>query len=307
MEPQHVNASDDVRTHLTSALEAHPADGWTLIRAVRDGDGQIVDFDHEWVNATAVANANRPLTGTTLLGAYDADVAVLLPTFIALLRDGGQTEVELAYGDDSSDPDLRSRVYLAWLAATGPDHIACQYRDITELRRAEHRLRHQAGHDDLTGLPNRRHVVAVLERRVAATVTGAPQVAVLLGDLDRFKDVNDTFGHAAGDEVLRLVSERLRGAVRAPDLVGRYGGDEFIILARHTGTSSTAALAERVRRAVAGTYRLTSGSSVDIGMSLGWVAADPAATADAVLVDADRALYRDKAMQRTVLDGRPDA
>ena len=306
MEPPEATCPVDIHTHLGHALDAHPIDAWTLIRAVRDGDGEIVDFHHVWTNATAVANANRPLTGTTLLSAYDPEVATLLPTFIALLRDRGQAQVELAYGEDSADVDLRSRVYLAWLTATGPEHIACQYRDITELRQAEHRLRHQAAHDDLTGLPNRRHVLAELERGLAATARGGPPVLVVLGDLDRFKEVNDTHGHSAGDEVLRLVSDRLRGAVRTPDVVARYGGDEFIVLTHHTQTSTTTALTERIREAVAGTYRLASGTTVDIGMSLGWVVATATATPDEVLADADRALYQDKARQRSAANEQPD-
>ena len=156
-------------------------------------------------------------------------------------------------------------------------------------------VRHQATHDALTGLPNRVLFLDTLERAIADARPDEP-VAVLFCDLDRFKAVNDTLGHAAGDELLRQVSARLRAAVRPGDTVGRLSGDEFaVILAGITEASDAAGLAERVVACFDAPFRL-DGSETAIGTSVGVAVHDPheGIPAEELLRRADAAMYRHK-------------
>lgn len=157
---------------------------------------------------------------------------------------------------------------------------------------AEARVRHMAMHDELTGLPNRRMLADRLKEIIARDGGG---FAVHCLDLNDFKGVNDTLGHAAGDELLRHVAQRLQAAVRDGDLVARLGGDEFAIL--QTGGVSEASartMAERVAQSLAASYRVCGHevrSSVSIGIATGQ---DGPVSADELLDRADRALYASK-------------
>ena len=156
-------------------------------------------------------------------------------------------------------------------------------------------VRHQATHDALTGLPNRTLFLERLESLLPEAAEGA-QLGVLFCDLDRFKQVNDTLGHAAGDELLRQVSARLRAAIRPADTVGRLSGDEFaIILPGLVDPADARSLADRVAGCFAEPFRL-DGTEVRVGTSVGVAVHDPASdrTAEQLLREADAAMYRHK-------------
>jgi diguanylate cyclase (GGDEF)-like protein len=161
-------------------------------------------------------------------------------------------------------------------------------------------VRHQAAHDALTGLPNR---VLFLERLAQALEQPAPdeQVAVLFCDLDRFKTVNDTLGHAAGDELLRQVAARLLSAVRPGDTVGRLSGDEFAVVLRGlTSPDGAHSLAGRVLGCFDEPFRL-EGRDVRIGTSVGVaVHARGEGGPELLLRRADAAMYADKHRDRDV-------
>ena len=172
------------------------------------------------------------------------------------------------------------------------------YEDVTDRRRSQEQLSHMARHDALTGLPNRvlfrEHMAQVLQR-----ARRGGNVAVLYLDLDGFKGVNDTLGHPAGDELLRLVAGRLRDNTREADLVARLGGDEFaIIQVDAEQPMEPAALADRLVQALRLPFEVV-GQRVEIGTSIGVVLADKtASTPDELLRNADIALYRAKASGR---------
>ena len=171
------------------------------------------------------------------------------------------------------------------------------YEDVTETRRAEARIRHLANHDALTGLPNRRHFN---ERLREALGHEAHEVAVLFLDLDHFKNVNDTLGHQAGDELLRAVASRIRACVREADVVARLGGDEFAVLVEGDAArrGRVEALARRISEALAVPFALERYQAA-IGASIGIAVAAGAATGtDTVLKHADVALYNAKASGR---------
>ena len=142
------------------------------------------------------------------------------------------------------------------------------HQDITEQRRSEAKIAHMAHHDALTGLPNRVLLNQQLEHAFARARRGENVAAHFL-DLDYFKNVNDTLGHAAGDKLLMMVSERLRALARETDIVARMGGDEFAILQAGIAQPADAgSLARRVIESVSRPYEI-DGQQVNIGTSVG--------------------------------------
>ena len=119
------------------------------------------------------------------------------------------------------------------------------------LVEAREALRVQANHDNLTGLLNRGAILQTLENELARANRERHPVAVLMADVDRFKQINDTYGHQAGDEVLRETARRMKAAMRRYDAVGRYGGEEFLIVLPGCDHPGALAQAERVREAIA--------------------------------------------------------
>ena len=171
--------------------------------------------------------------------------------------------------------------------------------DVTERKDAEARIRQLARYDPLTGLPNRNLLHEQMEAMLGTARHDRQLYAVLFIDLDRFKQVNDTLGHAFGDRLLCAVSDRLRTLVGAPDLIARFGGDEFVvILAAIQAENNAAAMAERIVSALAEPYSIDD-HRVVIGCSIGIaVAAGGDADEDRLLKNADMALYRAKAEGR---------
>jgi diguanylate cyclase (GGDEF)-like protein len=123
-------------------------------------------------------------------------------------------------------------------------------------------------------------------------------VAAIMADIDHFKEVNDTFGHPTGDRVLRQTADRLRASLRPYDQVGRYGGEEFLIVLAGCGVSAARGLAERLRRAVRRGADDESGNNVPITLSLGVAVGDGSVNADELISRADEALYRAKRQGR---------
>jgi diguanylate cyclase (GGDEF)-like protein len=175
------------------------------------------------------------------------------------------------------------------------------YTDITGRKVTEKRIGDAALHDALTGLPNRTLFGRRLDEAVARSASGGPPVAAMFLDLDRFKRVNDTLGHAAGDELLQQVSSRMKAVVRDSDTLARMGGDEFALLMPGIGGPEAAiATAERLLCAVGQPYSLRGGNA-HIGVSIG-IVRHPAhgGTAAELTRNADLALYRAKASGRNV-------
>jgi diguanylate cyclase (GGDEF)-like protein len=177
------------------------------------------------------------------------------------------------------------------------------YEDVTERRQAESRIAYMATHDPLTDLPNRSFLRGRLSQMLLAAAkeeaTGVARLsALLLLDLDRFKEINDTLGHAAGDRLLRIVAERLRNLVGREDLVARLGGDEFAILLSVDGAGAAADLSQRIIDALIAPYDL-EGHQANIGASIGIsLAPTDGLDSEGLLRCADLALYRAKSQGR---------
>jgi len=189
--------------------------------------------------------------------------------------------------------DSRGRVELD--AAGRVVRMTGTGQDVTERRAAERLLEHQALHDPLTGLPNRALFLDRLQHALARARRPGTSLAVYFCDVDNFKDVNDSLGHDAGDELLIALPPRLREGLRAGDTVARFGGDEFVILCEELDSEGEAIrIAERISEAFALPLEL-DGRPHHLSVSVGVVfARGGAATATEVLRDADAAMYRAK-------------
>lgn len=165
-----------------------------------------------------------------------------------------------------------------------------------QLLRTQSTLREQASHDALTGLWNRRAILKILRGELDRAKREDISVAVIMADLDRFKVVNDTYGHQAGDIALREASRRMRNVTRPYDMVGRYGGEEFIIIVPRCDSTFASYVAERIRQAVGAKPMNIDGHDHPLTLSLGVAAVRGVEDtgADALVLAADAALYRAK-------------
>lgn len=167
----------------------------------------------------------------------------------------------------------------------------------TELIAAREAFQNQATHDSLTGLWNRAAIFAALEREIARAKRAQTTFAVILADLDRFKHINDTYGHTAGDRVLVEAARRMRSKIRGYDTVGRYGGEEFLIVLPGCNETDAAHQAERIRTCLDQTpVEIADAQVVPISLSLGVAlgGVDGAETSETLVKSADAALYRAK-------------
>lgn len=176
---------------------------------------------------------------------------------------------------------------------TASGGVICTYTDITVERKAEHDLRHTSLHDALTGLPNRRYFADQLNR-LCQPGHKSDAFSVMLIDVDHFKDVNDSYGHAAGDQLLQVVGTRLSACVRASDTVARIGGDEFAVILTETKDESTApSVARRMLSAVEQPVAIDGAVGL-VTLSIGVARHSPDVSADALMKLADTALYQVK-------------
>lgn len=217
-------------------------------------------------------------------------------TYTPIFDDAGELSMMMGYGLEITE--LRSAQEA--LETLNSELEARVMARTAQLEAANRQIQHDAFHDALTGLPNRALFTDRLEQAMTRSrQLGRPTYAVLLLDTDRFKAVNDTLGHSAGDALLRGLAGRLRSMVRASDTVARQGGDEFTILLEPTTVGETVTeLAERIQRTVREPMSL-AGEEVVVSVSVGIVLGDESyASAEEVLRDADIAMYRAKAAGR---------
>jgi diguanylate cyclase (GGDEF)-like protein len=169
---------------------------------------------------------------------------------------------------------------------------AAGYVELALVRTAEHqRLLHLVGHDSLTGVANR---AGFLDRLAHALAIGEADLAVAFCDLDGFKQINDRYGHATGDDVLVQVADRLRGTLRTGDELARMGGDEFTVVWRRISDAAGAEqVAQRLLAALEEPF-IVPGGTAELGLSVGITLATTGATADSLLLAADAALYESK-------------
>jgi two-component system cell cycle response regulator len=164
------------------------------------------------------------------------------------------------------------------------------------LLRLHDELRFRAMHDGLTGIGNRTSIVETLEKELSRQVRGDEPFGIILADIDHFKEINDKYGHLCGDAVLQAIAQRMEGCTRSFDSLGRYGGEEFLIVAPGSDATGTMGLAERIRKMMESKLVVTEQGHVAVTMSLGVaISTDPKhIDVNMLLQSADDALYRAK-------------
>lgn len=293
-------AREEMRGVIDSLL-----DPWVYLVAVRDDDGRIVDFAYRDANEAALS-ANRmgrdELLSKTLLELLPAHAENgLFEQYVDVVETG----VPLALDDDPYANELTG-TDLRWFdnrAVKVGDGLSFTWRDVSDRVRIRRRLAHEARSDSLTGLANRLGLKQAARAMFGREPRNGKRLAILYCDLDDMKQINDTYGHACSDLVLRAVADRIDGALRHGDIAARVGGDEFVILADGV-TDDEAALALVVRIAEAVTRPVAYGpDSIVPTLSVGLALADPGDDVDASLARADEALYERKRERREAEGG----
>jgi diguanylate cyclase (GGDEF)-like protein/PAS domain S-box-containing protein len=200
-----------------------------------------------------------------------------------------------------------NEVYPAWITITAVKgrndkvtHYVSSYTDISERKASEEQIKQLAFYDPLTGLANRRLLFEQLKHSIDVERREGKQLALLMLDLDRFKNVNDRWGHLAGDELLQQVALRLKSKLRDMDMVARLGGDEFVILLENISQSEDAArIAQVIIADLARPFKLTQSDNVRIGTSIGiGLYPQHGNSAQTLMDNADAALYEAKGQGR---------
>jgi diguanylate cyclase (GGDEF)-like protein/PAS domain S-box-containing protein len=247
------------------------------------------------VNAAALDLFHLPdagaAVGTALLDHVHPESRASVLARLQQLRETDQpvrAVAERMVRGDGEDLWVETVASLTTLQGQPAVQVLCW--DVTERVHEQQRLEHAALHDALTGLPNRLLLEEQWQHLLAAGQRAAVAPAVLSCDVDAVKAINDTRGHAAGDEVLKAVALRLRQVLRTEDTVGRFGGDEFVALLQ-ARPAEPDELVERIRQSVRAPV-ITSAGPVDVALSLGITTADGPEPLSAVLARADAAVYR---------------
>jgi diguanylate cyclase (GGDEF)-like protein/PAS domain S-box-containing protein len=264
------------------ALES--LDGWFL--EVNPALCQILGHTQEWLLSHPVADVLDPDDRGPDLVARDQVASGLLGSHSA--------ERRLRRADGSRAWALHA-IGLLTDERGAAQHFVSHYVDVTEARGARERMRHVATHDGMTGLLNREGFWTSVAPIVGHPGRAGTGLAVLFIDLDDFKAVNDSLGHAVGDQVLAEIGARIGSSLRADDLVARFGGDEFVALLTAVREPADAAVvADQLHRCVSRPVHV-GGGTVSVTLSIGMTMVRPGDLADAALHRADLSMYRAKA------------
>jgi diguanylate cyclase (GGDEF)-like protein len=298
-----------LRAEYAEILLLPAADGEGPLRSVSGAEGELLMHpEDELASEDAAAFAQVASIGSPLLlarrratHAFDAFLGSrgLEDAIVAPLRGEDRTFGLLVVGERLGDVSTFAEADVELLATfAGHSSILLENgrleHSLAEVTQLKEQLRHQAYHDGLTGLPNRLNLVETVEQELA----GGASTAVLYLDLDRFKTVNDTWGHSAGDELLTAFSRRLESAIRPQDLAARLGGDEFAVLVRGADAETALGVARRMLNAIDGTYVLEWGDvacHVSVGIAVGTAGST---NGEDLIRNADIAMYSVKRSER---------
>ncbi len=261
----------------------------------------LADLSELNADAVRTISSGQPIVATQAGNSIDMP-AYFARAYVPVLVDQRRVAVVAAYVDQTS---ARDEIYLDFAVAAA---LLCLltalsfaipaiawFRRTKEKQQADRRIRYLAHHDALTGLTNRASLIERLERALAVLPSTGDSLAVHFIDIDRFKEVNDTFGHDGGDFLLKTIAERLRAITRLDDVIARLGGDEFVVMQTHVADKGMAEdFARRLLSAMAAPIKFRDhdiSAAITIGVAL---APSDGNTPDRVLKCADLALYSGK-------------
>ena len=259
---------------------------------VLDGDGVIVDTNRMWRSLHGDVGA----VGERYLDRHQAaggDLDLVLAEGIERVLAGRSQRFDIEFRTDSpSDPQWNLLVATPVLRGAG---AVVAIIDVTAQHDVSEILDGTAHRDHLTGLPNRRAITQRLKLAIAEAEELTTTVSAVFIDLNGFKAVNDGLGHDAGDEVLAAVGRRLGGTIRSDDVLGRWGGDEFVVVVTD-GDAARALplLADRLHAAVACPVAIRGSQQVSLGLAVGAAEVRPGESAEDLLARADEAMYEAK-------------
>lgn len=276
-------------------------DAFFVMRSVSGNQGAITDFVIEATNTRAEKLARmskKEMRGKSLSEVLPAYISNgIFEDLVKVTLVGGVHEAEWQAGEP---PHKEQWLHRQVVAVEGG--VVAIVRDITERKLTEQHIRHIAHHDDLTGLPNRSLIRDRLDQAILHAQRRERSVAVAFIDLDGFKLVNDGLGHNAGDELLKVVGKRMQECLRREDTLGRFGGDEFVVILADQSDNPLmlAPVLEKIRQAVHEPI-LLDGQEVQVSCSMGVVmyprdGGDP----NTLMMNADAAMYRAKDMGKNV-------
>lgn len=276
-------------------------DAFALYSTVRNGDGRIVDFRIDYVNGTACAVNGLPLdrqVGRLLSEALPrVSLSGLMDDFIRAVETGEPLVKDAWICEDGETAGATPRALDVRAAKMG-DGLAVTWRDITDRKRMEAQLQALTVIDEATGLYNRRGFMTLAQQQIKIADRSKEGVFLLFGDLDNLKSTNDQLGHREGDRIISDTAQVLRSTFRDADIMGRIGGDEFVVLMTDVRDITPDQLSARFRKAVEAHNRGPGASRISI--SFGIASYDPAAPCsfDALLKRADGLMYEEKRRKR---------
>jgi diguanylate cyclase (GGDEF)-like protein/PAS domain S-box-containing protein len=274
-----------------------PAARDAVMQGMRDGV-MVVGRDGVILNANHAAEVFFNVSKGELAGHHVTQFVGDLPRLRGISDASAVPVREFSFETaiPSPDGDQRFTEIVVSPLAGNPSSpgLVMAMRDVTERRRLQDELEHRALHDELTALPNRALLREHLKELLALQKRGGAGIALLMLDLDRFKEINDTFGHGAGDQVLRTMAERLRAGIRESDLVARLGGDEFAVVLPACDGERAAAVAAGLRERITESL-MVDHRHVSVGASVGIAIGPDHGEEEGVLMQhADVALYMAK-------------
>ncbi len=287
------------RKNLENSLSYHRAlyENNPAMMLIVDGERTILDANPAFLKATGYEKKDIVGKNASVIHVSQHHYEKFANIFERVVK--GEVEIStLEYCLKSKNGDI------IWVEVTGSTVILPNRKgviwsavDTTDAHKLKEELKHQAVHDQLTGLYNRYALEEELERAIERTKRGNDILAVCLIDLDSFKPINDKYGHDKGDEVLRVISSRLKNAVRKSDFVSRFGGDEFVVLLEAVkDVKNLDIIFKKIEKAVVEPVGLSSGEYVSVGLSMGVFiyTKDEEDDSEKVLYKADMAMYEAK-------------
>ena len=287
-------ARAEAQSRLAASVYEHSSEGMAIL----DASGRIVDVNRSFSDLTGCSaeSARGARIGRWFSARREAG---LLAAALRALRERGNWVGEVWLNRSGGDAFV-ARMSVS--AVKGEGKYVALFADATEQKRAQELIWRHANFDTVTQLPNRRHFCDSLMRRIIEAEAKKERIAVIFIDLDRFKYVNDRFGHAAGDSLLQQAAERIRACLRPSDLVARLGGDEFTVMLPGIARLDDAArLAERIVATLARPYMIVDEltfTSASLGVTL---YPDDGTNVETLLRNADQAMYEAKRAGRNCI------